>query len=58
MLLTDYPWPGNIRELEHCIERAVALASGQVLTPDDLAPELRGDARRDARSGARRRSKR
>jgi len=40
-LLTEYPWPGNIRELEHCIERAVALASGQVLTPDDLAPELR-----------------
>jgi two-component system response regulator AtoC len=41
-LLTEHPWPGNIRELEHCIERAVALASGQVLTPDDLAPELRG----------------
>jgi two-component system response regulator AtoC len=40
-LLTEYPWPGNIRELEHCIERAVALANGQVLTPDDLAPELR-----------------
>jgi DNA-binding NtrC family response regulator len=41
-LLTDQPWPGNIRELEHCIERAVALASGQVLTPEDLAPELKG----------------
>jgi DNA-binding NtrC family response regulator len=40
-LLVDYPWPGNIRELEHCIERAVALASGQVLTPEELAPELR-----------------
>jgi two-component system, NtrC family, response regulator AtoC len=40
-LLVDYSWPGNIRELEHCIERAVALASTQVLTPDDLAPELR-----------------
>jgi two-component system response regulator AtoC len=40
-LLTDYAWPGNIRELEHCIERAVALASGHVLGPDDLAPELR-----------------
>jgi DNA-binding NtrC family response regulator len=40
-LLTEHPWPGNIRELEHCIERAVALASGQVLTPEDLAPELR-----------------
>jgi DNA-binding NtrC family response regulator len=40
VLLMDYPWPGNIRELEHCIERAVTLASGTVLTPDDLAPEL------------------
>jgi two-component system response regulator AtoC len=40
VLLMDYPWPGNIRELEHCIERAVALASGTVLTPEDLAPEL------------------
>jgi two-component system, NtrC family, response regulator AtoC len=40
-LLIDYPWPGNIRELEHCIERAVALTSGQVLTPEELAPELR-----------------
>jgi len=39
-LLTEHPWPGNIRELEHCIERAVALASGQVLTIEDLAPEL------------------
>ena len=41
-LLTEHAWPGNIRELEHCIERAVALASAQVLTPEDLAPELRG----------------
>lgn len=41
-LLTEHPWPGNIRELEHSIERAVALANGQVLTPDDLAQELRG----------------
>jgi DNA-binding NtrC family response regulator len=41
-MLTAHSWPGNIRELEHCIERAVALANGQVLTPDDLATELRG----------------
>ena len=47
-LLTEHAWPGNIRELEHCIERAVALASGHVLTPEDLAPELRGEHRLDA----------
>ncbi len=34
--LTDYRWPGNIRELKNVIERAVILASGSEITPDDL----------------------
>jgi DNA-binding NtrC family response regulator len=32
--LQRYPWPGNMRELEHIIERAVLLADGEVLTVD------------------------
>lgn len=31
-LLTAYPWPGNIRELSHMMERAVLLAQGAELT--------------------------
>ncbi len=52
LLLMDYPWPGNIRELEHCIERAVTLASGTVLGPDDLAPELRSTLEATLHRGA------
>jgi len=31
-----YPWPGNVRELENRIKRAVAMADGSRVTPDDL----------------------
>ncbi len=36
--LTRYPWPGNIRELQNVIERAVILTNGPVLSVhiDDL----------------------
>jgi transcriptional regulator with PAS, ATPase and Fis domain len=40
-LLQGYAWPGNIRELEHAIERAVAMTGSQVLYPEDFPPELR-----------------
>ena len=33
--LQRYPWPGNIRELEHVIERAVILSEGSKLEPID-----------------------
>jgi len=38
-LLKQYTWPGNIRELQNVIERAVVLASGEEITPD-LLPHL------------------
>jgi DNA-binding NtrC family response regulator len=41
MALRAYRWPGNIRELENAIERAVVVAEGPVLTLDDLPEEVR-----------------
>ena len=35
--LLEHPWPGNIRELGHAIERAVLLASGDLVRAADLA---------------------
>jgi nitrogen regulation protein NR(I) len=41
-LLVQYPWPGNIRELENVIERAVLFCDTQSLRASDLPPEIRG----------------
>ncbi|WP_406033336.1 sigma-54-dependent transcriptional regulator, partial [Treponema saccharophilum] len=35
-----YDWPGNIRELEHCVESSVVMASGDEITVDDLPPTV------------------
>ncbi|MFO0755153.1 MAG: sigma-54 dependent transcriptional regulator [Byssovorax sp.] len=40
--LNNYGWPGNIRELENVIERALLFADGARIRLDDLAYELRG----------------
>ncbi|HNS95944.1 MAG TPA: sigma-54 dependent transcriptional regulator [Polyangiaceae bacterium] len=40
-LLRQYSWPGNIRELENVIERAVLFCDGTNITPADLSPEVR-----------------
>ena len=39
--LAGYGWPGNIRELENVIERAVLFADGSRIRLEDLAVELR-----------------
>ena len=39
-LLSNYDWPGNIRELENTIERGVVLSRGDILTADDLSQHI------------------
>lgn len=39
-LIVAYNWPGNIRELENCIEHAVLVSSGGVIYDHDLPPTL------------------
>ncbi len=31
-----HPWPGNVREMENCIKRAVIMADGPIITAEDL----------------------
>jgi len=40
-LLQRYHWPGNVRELENVIERAVSLAHGPLVLPEDLPETIR-----------------
>lgn len=39
-LISAYHWPGNIRELENAVERAVILCESEEITPDLLAIDL------------------
>ncbi len=34
--MNKHPWPGNIRELQHAIERAIILSNSSVLQPEDF----------------------
>ena len=39
--LYTYDWPGNVRELRNCIESAVVMSRGNLITDEDLPPGLR-----------------
>ena len=45
-LLVHHEWPGNIRELENVMERAVALEPTPAVLPDSLPPGIRGESGR------------
>ncbi|HET6980451.1 MAG TPA: sigma-54 dependent transcriptional regulator [Pyrinomonadaceae bacterium] len=42
-LMNEYSWPGNVRQLESAIERAILLSEGDLITPEDLPTEVRQD---------------
>jgi DNA-binding NtrC family response regulator len=42
--LFSYDWPGNIRELRNCIESAVVMSRGSLISEEDLPPALRSAA--------------
>ena len=49
--LLEYGFPGNVRELENMVERAVALSQGGTIGPESLPPAmLEPPARAGARS--------
>lgn len=56
--LRNHTWPGNIRELENSIERAVVLAEGDRITMQDLPQEILDGSSAGLRSGSRSKGRR
>jgi len=54
--MTGYSWPGNIRELENRVKRAVIMTTGKLIQPEDLdlpyEDELEGESRAEGRGVA------
>jgi len=50
-VIRNHAWPGNVRQLQHSMERAVLVSEGRKIEPGDVFPEayersLPGDTRR------------
>ena len=43
-MMMNYSWPGNVRQLESAIERAILLCEGDLITVEDLPLEVRQEA--------------
>ncbi len=46
--MLQYPWPGNVREIENAIEYALAVGQGQTIQPEDLPIEITSNHERSA----------
>src|SRR6184192_1625779 len=44
-MMNDYAWPGNVRQLESAIERAILLCEGDMITPEDLPTEVQQETK-------------
>lgn len=49
--MANYPWPGNIRELQNCVERATIVASTNTIEENDLPAYLFGSRPMDSSTG-------
>lgn len=50
-LILNYSWPGNVRQLESAVERALLLAEGDEITAEDLPVEIRQTAQVEGTGG-------
>jgi len=50
-VLQAYRWPGNVREMTNCVERASLLSRGDAILPEHLPPEIRQAAEEADREG-------
>jgi transcriptional regulator with GAF, ATPase, and Fis domain len=50
-LILNYAWPGNVRQLESAIERALLLAEGDEITAEDLPVEIRASVQSEGAGG-------